>query len=777
MSEDLLTRLLADLHDRQRPVNERPRGTLAKYTAPLDRATAVDEGPVVTVGTPPYRWGGELGAVVTSQADWQAGPLPPQVDATSSPGSVKLRRVDATFGRTGTAISPETGVSVAQNVPRYVNRNLLTANQSNALASGWGNNSNCALVYEDGWLRLTALSSISDASWEVYNSPASSSLPIVVGKPYIISATMQIGTLGQSIRYHIRHAWRDAAGVVIKTDTFNINPTVEGAEEIAFAAAVAPAGAVGLRVILGFDTTPLGGAVAGNWGRAKKIMVEEATVKDTQGNWIPTPWRPGQEGNWLFVGEGTTNLLNANVSNVESGTSGFNAFSGSTITQDTTKRWEGNASLKVSTPGVVAAEGISSNVTGTFTNVTHTVSAHILGDTAGTVQMWLRIRYTDASPYTEGPKTTITLSGQWTRYSASATPDPTKTVSLMEIHIRTATAQMVTLYVDGLQLEAKAYPTTWQTGGSTRNPEWCRADLPVTLSGEWTALVRFRPDWPSTADVGASSGPIILTVVNPSDLVADRIMLQYVYTSDKFRFYRARAGNTATEAISGVVAFAAGTLIQAALRMTTTGMKLSLKVGDGAIQHFTNPTTSSPNAASRMFVGGWADGNTYHANSAFDCTHVANRAMSDSEIEAWMNTGAAPIAEETTLALLQFDGSLQGTIPPVATITTMELDLGGTPTTAGYARLSYAPPPGTTVRITRSRGGENNGSGIVWGAWAAAGAAAPSGHDTPLNHAPARYVQLEIELATTDSAQTPVLDSALVRAVIEQVKWNEVVWS
>lgn len=58
MSQDLFTRLLADLHSRVRPVNEVPKGPLAKYTAPADRITTVDQGMTATVSTPPHTWSG-----------------------------------------------------------------------------------------------------------------------------------------------------------------------------------------------------------------------------------------------------------------------------------------------------------------------------------------------------------------------------------------------------------------------------------------------------------------------------------------------------------------------------------------------------------------------------------------------------------------------------------------------------------------------------------------------------------------------------------------------
>lgn len=56
--EDLITRLLADLHDRVRPTNEKPKGPLAKFTSILDRTTCADQGVTTTLTTGGYTWNG-----------------------------------------------------------------------------------------------------------------------------------------------------------------------------------------------------------------------------------------------------------------------------------------------------------------------------------------------------------------------------------------------------------------------------------------------------------------------------------------------------------------------------------------------------------------------------------------------------------------------------------------------------------------------------------------------------------------------------------------------
>jgi hypothetical protein len=55
---------------------------------------------------------------IDSQADWQAGTLPPQADATSSAGDVKLYRANGTFSRASVAYLPD-GTQVASAIARY----------------------------------------------------------------------------------------------------------------------------------------------------------------------------------------------------------------------------------------------------------------------------------------------------------------------------------------------------------------------------------------------------------------------------------------------------------------------------------------------------------------------------------------------------------------------------------------------------------------------------------------------------------------------------------
>ena len=85
----------------------------------------------------------------------------------------------------------------------------------------------------------------------------------------------------------------------------------------------------------------------------------------------------------------------------------------------------------------------------------------------------------------------------------------------------------------------------------------------------------------------------------------------------------------------------------------------------------------------------------------------------------------------------------------VGTIATATFDLTSVPTSAPVATLTTTTPSGTSVRIVASR---SSSDGNTWSAWTA-----PAVDGTTLASPLARYVQLRIELKTTNTLVTPTL--------------------
>jgi hypothetical protein len=170
-----------------------------------------------------------------------------------------------------------------------------------------------------------------------------------------------------------------------------------------------------------------------------------------------------------LVEEAATNLLTANQANVETDLTGFNSVNSAALSRDTTIFKYGNASLKTVTPGVVANEGFYTSFASVVASNTYTASVWFKG--SGTVLLGIS-EYTAASVYVGLTYTsTITLTDTWTRYSVSRAFGSTGERALIRIITTSGTAQNITFYADGLQLEQKAYPTSFCMPGSPRAAE------------------------------------------------------------------------------------------------------------------------------------------------------------------------------------------------------------------------------------------------------------------------------------------------------------------
>lgn len=181
----------------------------------------------------------------------------------------------------------------------------------------------------------------------------------------------------------------------------------------------------------------------------------------------------------LRMEEGTTNILTANQSNVETDGTGFSAFNSPTSgARSTTFAFEGAASFKT-VHSATAGSGYSVSVS-TSTQATYIGRLRMRGDTAisysaGSFTYTLRVTYTDASN---------------DQVSATATPDDVTWQDLVTLPVTSnagKTVSTVTLYalstgsalsgkatyVDALQIERQTEATTWHVGGGTRNGARC----------------------------------------------------------------------------------------------------------------------------------------------------------------------------------------------------------------------------------------------------------------------------------------------------------------
>lgn len=173
----------------------------------------------------------------------------------------------------------------------------------------------------------------------------------------------------------------------------------------------------------------------------------------------------------IRIEQGTTNLLTANQSSVETNTTGFSAAAstllatGATITRDTNHKYEGAAALKIVTTNALSGEGAEANITSLSANTTYAVSVWLDGTGGQTWQLAAR-DFTNSVQVTQN----IVLGADWTRVSLAITTGASA-VTDFRMAVKTTSAVAQTVWADGWQVEAKANPTSWQVGGTARAKE------------------------------------------------------------------------------------------------------------------------------------------------------------------------------------------------------------------------------------------------------------------------------------------------------------------
>ena len=160
----------------------------------------------------------------------------------------------------------------------------------------------------------------------------------------------------------------------------------------------------------------------------------------------------------LLVEEATTNLCTANVStggDTSGDTTGFTLTTGAVLSITTDYYKCGTKSLKIVTDG-------SANMQGALTTVSVTAGQSY------TFSSWIKAPLGIIFMLYIGGTTTIyTGTGDWQYCKCTFTAGATTVYP----SVLTWTPQATTMYVDMVQLEQKAYPSSWTLGGTTRNAE------------------------------------------------------------------------------------------------------------------------------------------------------------------------------------------------------------------------------------------------------------------------------------------------------------------
>lgn len=178
----------------------------------------------------------------------------------------------------------------------------------------------------------------------------------------------------------------------------------------------------------------------------------------------------------LKLEEGTTNLV-ANPS-AETGLTRIFASdaAGAPITRITATPWVGTGAVQCVANGAAALQGILYySLAGVGGTAVRTFIGSLALRGAGTVSVFMSAVYSDLTT-TVGAVTNVTAGAGWTRVT---TPPITtvagKTLDVVVLHARTATAQAVTFVVDGAHIEQKPYATSYADGALGTGYAWTGA--------------------------------------------------------------------------------------------------------------------------------------------------------------------------------------------------------------------------------------------------------------------------------------------------------------
>jgi hypothetical protein len=231
-------------------------------------------------------------------------------------------------------------------------------------------------------------------------------------------------------------------------------------------------------------------------------ITDATRATNTQGDGRQPP--DSSTGIW----EGTTNLISNGgfETNLTLAVGNWVPANGTTtVTRSTSYAKFGTASAKVVTDGATAYTGLDGCIGGITAGNTYTVSAWVFSPTNNTSMQLQVYRKTSAcgGGVVGNTNTPFTLSAGWQRITHTFTAEASTAAAEIDI-VTVGTQSATTFYVDGVQMEQKAYATPYvETNGGTATRNGGRIQAPSTgmnaTTGWFTA--RIRPSWSSSGSM------------------------------------------------------------------------------------------------------------------------------------------------------------------------------------------------------------------------------------------------------------------------------------
>lgn len=360
-------------------------------------------------------------------------------------------------------------------------------------------------------------------------------------------------------------------------------------------------------------------------------------------------YETGRFGQALMMEEGTTNLLSANQSSVETDLTGFFSINGGVISRDTTQYMSGAASLKIVTPGAVEAEGAYLDYVAASPGVAYTGSVYLKG-TNGTARMCFAA-YTSAGAFIAwSPNSNIvTLNGTWQRAVLTWTP-PANTARLyMYVLTQNGAPQAITFYADCMQIEQKAYATSWVLGGTARSAESLAIPTAgVFTKGNWAVEMTFSPT--SKQDITGRFGHLWTLAIDSNNwyrigITATGQLQISVASGGVEKGFSTSLNPVISVGSNYSIMFSGdGTNIRACVNGVQVGSDLP----------YTEPVGTLP---SFMYVGSDSSG-ANQCNGLIDDLRFSSRARTVTEHQSAYNSGQLLLIDQYTTCKMDMDGNL-----------------------------------------------------------------------------------------------------------------------
>jgi len=351
----------------------------------------------------------------------------------------------------------------------------------------------------------------------------------------------------------------------------------------------------------------------------------------------------------VMVEEGTTNLLTANEASVETDTSGFNTINGATLSRDTTTAWHGTASLKIICDGTTSTQGAF---------VTISASA----DTTYSGGMWLkgsgtiRVEFRDDTNAIYPGGQTVSLTGSWQRVLANPITYGAAAGNLILV-AWTDSAQAITFWADGLQVEQNGYNRSWQLPVSTRASELLT--IPASVLNVDKGTIEF--DMLVKPNISIQNLQMAFAVSDADEKNQIRFC-KNSYSAD----WHAKFTDSAGASWQPTVPSSAMTpgVHRVALKWNRLSTTAKVLVdGNDMASTADAPLPSSFASASGgvCFIGRWI-GPSFYLNSLISNLRISNIDRDDNDILAEYNTGMPLSYDEYTIMLMSCNSTLQPTV-------------------------------------------------------------------------------------------------------------------